>query len=214
MSEPIFVPRDPVKTYRSARELLSAVEAVLRHPHDIAEQPHFGATFSPHVQSHTAVLESVVRALYDGRHYFWMGIYLVIGETAVRQAFCGPVPPCHTFKLGKGNVGTVGQVGTTKVVADVSSDPTYSMCFRETKSELVAPIKISTRVLGVIDVESEEPNAFSSEDRVLVERVAERLARFLTGNGKYVMRHAREEWLQSREGQKVQGNARAAADSR
>lgn len=204
-----------MKTYRSARELLSAVDAVLRHPHSITEQPHFGATFSPHAQSHTAPLESVVRTLSDGRHYFWIGIYLVIGETAVRQAFAGPVPPCHTFKLGKGNVGTVGQVGMTKVVADVSSDPTYSMCFRETKSELVAPIKIATRVLGVIDVESDEPNAFSSEDRVLLEQVAERLARFLTSDGKYVMRHAREQWLQSREGQKAQSSsARAAVDSR
>lgn len=204
-----------MKTFRSARDLLSVVEGVLRHPHDIAEQPHFGATFSPHAQSHTAPLESVARILYQGRHYFWIGIYLVIGETAVRQAFCGPVPPCHTFKLGKGNVGTVGQRGVTKVVPDVAADPTYSMCFRETKSELVVPIKIGTRVLGVIDAESEIANAFSSEDRVLLERLADLLARFLTSDGKYILRHARAEWLQSREGQKSQsGSARAAFDSR
>ena len=204
-----------MKTYRSARELLSAVEAVLRHPHDIAEQPHFGATFSPHAQSHTAPLERVARILYQGRHYFWIGIYLVIEETAVRQAFCGPVPPCHTFELGKGNVGTVSQRGVTKVVADVSSDPTYSMCFRETKSEVVVPIKISTRVLGVIDVESDERNAFSSEDRVLLEEIGDLLARFLVTDGKYILRHAREEWLRSSAAQKARSNtARAAADSR
>lgn len=211
-----------MKTYRSARDLLSVVEGVLRHPRDIAEQPHFGATFSPHAQSHTAPLERVTRILYQGRHYFWIGIYLVIGETAVRQAFCGPVPPCHTFTLGKGNVGTVGQRGVTKVVPDVSADSTYSMCFRETKSELVVPIKIGTRILGVIDTESDVSNAFSSEDRVLLERLADLLARFLTSDGRYVVRHARTEWLQSREGQKAQNSvarttksssARAAADS-
>ncbi len=62
----------------------------------------------------------------------------------------------------------------------------------ESKSELVQPIKLAGRVLGVIDVESDRPDAFPQEDRVLVKRVAERLARFLTGRGKYLVRKVRE----------------------
>jgi GAF domain-containing protein len=160
-----------------------------------------------------------VSLLYEGRHYFWIGIYLVIGETAVRQAFCGPVPPCHSFALGKGNVGTTGQRGITKVVPDVNQDPTYSMCFRDTKSEIVVPIKIATRVLGVIDVESDQANAFGREERVLLEEVAGLLARFLVADGKYIMRQAREQWLREsstkKAAQKVRApEARAAAESR
>ncbi len=200
-----------MKTYRSPRDLVSVIQEMLREPHRMSEQPHFGATFSPHAQSHTAPLEAVVRALHDGRHYFWVGIYLLIGETLVRQAFCGPVPPCHSFALGQGNVGTVGQLGTTKVVPDVAADAAYRVCFRETRSELLAPIKIGTRVLGVIDVESDQPNAFGGEDRVLLERVGDVLARFLMTDGKYVLRHAREHWLNSGDGRKRPTRATAEA---
>ena len=62
----------------------------------------------------------------------------------------------------------------------------------ETKSELLQPIKLVGRVLGEIIVESDRANAFGPKDRVLLKEVAKRLARFLTGRGKYVVRKARE----------------------
>lgn len=58
----------------------------------------------------------------------------------------------------------------------------------QSKAELVQPIRLVGRVLGVIEVESDRPDAFSQEDRVLVKEVAGRLARFLTGRGKYLVR--------------------------
>ncbi|HUK88183.1 MAG TPA: GAF domain-containing protein, partial [Terriglobales bacterium] len=61
-----------------------------------------------------------------------------------------------------------------------------------TRSELSQPIKLAGRALGVIEVESGRPGAFSQEDRILLKEVAERLARFLTGRGKYVVRRARD----------------------
>jgi L-methionine (R)-S-oxide reductase len=166
-----------VKRYLSARAVLAAVEKALAE-----SKP--GALATP--------LEDVLGILYEGRHYFWIGIYLVVGREVRRQAFRGPVPPCHTFAFGKGNVGTAGEKGITKVIADVSQDPTYSMCFLETKSEMVVPIKLVSRTLGVIDVESNELDAFGPEDRVLLKRVANVLAKFLTSKGKYLVRKARE----------------------
>ena len=130
--------------------------------------------------------------LFRSRRYFWVGIYLVAGERVERQAFRGPAPPCHSFAFGKGNVGTAGQNGLVKVIPDVSQDPTYSMCFLETKSEIVVPIKIVGRVLGVIDVESDRADAFGPLDRILLKNVAARLARFLTSTGKRYVRKARE----------------------
>jgi putative methionine-R-sulfoxide reductase with GAF domain len=139
------------------------------------------------------VLDGVVEQLYQGRGYFWIGIYLAARDKVIRQCFRGPVPPCHSFALGVGNVGTAGQTGIVKVIPDVSADPTYSMCFIETKSEIVLPIKIGARILGVIDVESDRLDAFSSQERVLLEQTAELLARYLTTNqGKLLLRKARE----------------------
>jgi L-methionine (R)-S-oxide reductase len=167
-----------VKRIRSPREVLAALDRML------AEKVRPVKGSSP--------LEKTVEILHGQRRYFWVGIYLVAGERVVRQAFRGPVPPCHSFAFGKGNVGTVGESGFMKVIPDVSADPTYSMCFLETKSELVVPIKIAGRVLGVIDVESDRPNAFGPRDQILLKDVARRLARFLTSSGKRYVRKARE----------------------
>lgn len=165
-----------MKRYRSAQAVLADVERVLSTSRPGKDKP----------------FESVLDILYKGRHYFWAGIYLVVGHEVRRQAFRGPVPPCHTFAFGKGNVGTTGEKGITKVIADVSQDPTYAMCFLETKSEIVVPIKLVSRTIGVIDVESDRPNAFGAVDRVLLKRVANLLAKYLTSKGKYLVRKARE----------------------
>lgn len=164
--------------YRSAHDLLSSLKKLLvSNSRDNAGD----------------VLEEVVEQLYEGRNYFWIGVYLAAGDKVIRQCFRGPVPPCHSFALGVGNVGTTGQTGITKVIPDVSADPAYSMCFIETKSELVQPIKIASRILGVIDVESDKLDAFSSQERTLIEQVAELLARYLTTDqGKLLLRKARE----------------------
>jgi L-methionine (R)-S-oxide reductase len=165
------------KRYYSPTKLLRACEEVL-------------AAFSP--TSHQPPLDDLLKLLYDQREYFWIGIYFVLGDKVVRQAMQGPMPPCHEFEFGKGNVGTTGQTGLMKVIPDVTEDATYSMCFLEVKSEIVVPIRIAGRTLGVIDVESDRPDNFGSADRVLLQNVAAMLARFLTGRGKVVVRHARE----------------------
>lgn len=166
------------KLYRSAHHLITSLRELL----------------APNPASKGGdVLNEVVEQLYEGRGYFWIGIYLAAGDKVIRQCFRGPVPPCHSFALGVGNVGTTGQKGVTKVIPDVSLDSTYSMCFLETKSEIVLPIKIASRILGVIDVESDRPNAFSRQERVLLEQVAQMLARYLTTDqGKRLLRKARE----------------------
>lgn len=165
------------KRYYSPRELLKVCEEVL-------------AAFSPATDG--SPLDEMLLLLYDQRKYFWIGIYFVMGDKVVRQAMQGPTPPCHEFEFGKGNAGTTGQSGLVKVIPDVTADATYSMCFREVKSEIVVPIRIAGRTLGVIDVESDHPNNFGSADRILLEAIAAMLARFLTGRGKVLVRHARE----------------------
>ena len=165
------------KRYYPPRELLQTCQELLD-------------TFSP--ATDPSPLDGLLKLLYQQRNYFWIGIYFVLGDKVVRQAMQGPVPPCHVFEFGKGNVGTAGQSGLVKVVPDVAADATYSMCFREVKSEIVVPIRIAGRTLGVIDVESDRLNNFGSADRVLLEGLAAMLARFLTSSGKVLVRHARE----------------------
>jgi len=59
-----------------------------------------------------------------------------------------------------------------------------------TRKKMVVSIRIAGRELGSLGVESDREHSFGSDDRVLLERVAGLLARFLTGKGKYLVRRA------------------------
>jgi putative methionine-R-sulfoxide reductase with GAF domain len=61
-----------------------------------------------------------------------------------------------------------------------------------TRKKVIVAMKIAGREVGFLNVESDRENAFGSEERVLLERVAGLLARFLTGPGKYLVRKAAE----------------------
>ena len=113
-------------------------------------------------------LEEVVDLLCRGRHYAWVGIFLARGEDVPQHLLCG------------GADGPV-QVGPAQVVLS------------ETRSKILISLKLASRELGVLSVESDRESAFGAEDRVLLEGVADALARFLTGRGKYLARKARRQ---------------------
>lgn len=112
---------------------------------------------------HHSPLEEVIEILCQGRHYTWMGIYLAAASQTKQL-------------LGAGQDPHPGQVALPG-----------------TRSKILVSIKLAGREIGVLAVESNRENAFGSEDRVLLENVADVLARFLTGPGKYIVRKAHEQ---------------------
>jgi putative methionine-R-sulfoxide reductase with GAF domain len=58
------------------------------------------------------------------------------------------------------------------LVDDVGADPRYLACFPSTRSEIVVPISFEGRVVGEIDIDSDERAAFGEGDREFLERVA------------------------------------------
>jgi len=59
-----------------------------------------------------------------------------------------------------------------------------------TRKKVIVTMKIAGREIGFLNVESNRENAFGGDERVLLERVAGLLAKFLTGPGKYLVRKA------------------------
>ncbi|PSN93058.1 hypothetical protein B9P99_02745 [Candidatus Marsarchaeota G1 archaeon OSP_B] len=116
------------------------------------------------------------------RAYSWVGVYLLEGDTLVLNAWSGKKATEHTkIPIGMGLCGLAARTKQTVVVGDVSKDPRYLSCFPETKSEIVVPIIDSNgKVLGEIDIDSEELNAFDQSDKRFLEKVAEKLASFLS----------------------------------
>jgi L-methionine (R)-S-oxide reductase len=120
------------------------------------------------------VLREVVSLLH-GRfeHYSWVGIYLIEGEDLVLGPWQGPRATEHVrIPVGQGICGAAAASGRTEVVDDVNADERYLACFPSTRSEVVVPIAYQGRVVGEIDIDSDEPAAFDEQDRELLERVA------------------------------------------
>jgi GAF domain-containing protein len=111
-------------------------------------------------------------------HYTWVGIYLLEGDTLVLGPFLGKPSPHTRIPIGRGICGAAASQKATIVVDDVNSDPRYLACSIETRSEIVVPIMSGDRVLGEIDIDSDQPAAFDEGDRKLLEGVAATLAGF------------------------------------
>jgi PAS domain S-box-containing protein len=78
--------------------------------------------------------------------------------------------------LGKGIIGTVAASGQPWRVADVSREPVYIDAGVGTRSELCVPLKVGERVIGVINAESRQLDAFSEADERLLATAAGQLA--------------------------------------
>jgi putative methionine-R-sulfoxide reductase with GAF domain len=184
-----------VTRYRSVRELLKDIERVLG-PH-----PRLGARGRVSagkaggdraLPGHDSPLDAVVRLLVNGRGYLHAAVYLNGGSRLVRRAAAGAKSDCDAMDFGQGVVGKVAQSGRERVLANVSRDPDYHKILPQTRSELVMPVKIGSHVLAVIDVESARVNVFAYPARVLLRRTAVLTAKFLAGDGRYLMLEARE----------------------
>jgi len=129
-------------------------------------------------QSDAEVRQKVVRLLNQVPTYNWVGIYLVKGNDLHLSAWAGPAATVHTtIPVGKGVCGWAAKSGRTEIVSDVSKDSRYLECFANTRSEIVVPVLREGKVVGEIDIDSDELNAHSSVDREFLEAVASKIAK-------------------------------------
>jgi len=125
------------------------------------------------------VRKKVVKILNQVPSYNWVGIYLVRQAELHLDAWSGPAATVHTsIPIGKGVCGFAAKSGRTEIVSDVSKDPRYLECFANTKSEIVVPILHQGKVVGEMDIDSDELNAHTSVDREFLEAVASKISKF------------------------------------
>ncbi len=101
----------------------------------------------------------------------WAGFYFLRGETLVLGPFQGK-PACVRIPLGQGVCGTAAARRETLVVPDVHDFPGHIACDAASRSEIVVPLLRAGAVLGVLDIDSPEPDRFTQADRAGCERVA------------------------------------------
>jgi len=127
------------------------------------------------------VLSDVVEFLYDNfNHYSWIGIYIVKGNDLILGPWNGKQATEHTkIPIGKGICGSAAASGRTEIISDVHSDKRYLACFVTTKSEIVVPIKKNGKILGEIDIDSDEKDAFTKDDKDFLEKIADMLSKHI-----------------------------------
>ena len=110
-------------------------------------------------------------------HFAWIGVYRVEGTELVLDGWDGERPTEHTrIPIARGLCGRAAREGRSVIVEDVTAAPEYLACFRETRSEIVVPIRRDGAVIGEIDVDGNVRAAFDASDEQLLSEVARRIA--------------------------------------
>jgi sigma-B regulation protein RsbU (phosphoserine phosphatase) len=91
-------------------------------------------------------------------------------ESVFSQRYENALPSRFQMPLHQGITGTAAAERRTIRVVDVRLDPRYVSCGEEVevRSELVVPLLLRDRLVGVLDLESTKPQAFSAEHERLL----------------------------------------------
>jgi putative methionine-R-sulfoxide reductase with GAF domain len=123
------------------------------------------------------LMDRTVARLHEEEPAFdWVGIYLLEGETLVLGPYRGNPTDHDRIPVGEGVCGSVAARGETEVVPDVLVRPGHIACDVATRSEVVVPISRDDIVLGVLDVDSNTPDAFGEREVRIVEEAAGEIA--------------------------------------
>lgn len=132
------------------------------------------------------VMDQAVNLIRDRFNFYHAGIFLVDerGEYAVLHAATGlagrqMLAQGHRLKVGAvGIVGSATGSGKPHITLDVVADPTHfkNPLLPETRSEMALPLQVGGRIIGALDVQSQEAAAFDEDDVTILQTMADQLA--------------------------------------
>ena len=131
------------------------------------------------------LLQEVVTAIQRSFNYYHVGLFLldeVAGELemqAIAGGFASVAPPDHRLALGEGMVGWTAKTGQSHLANDVSQEPRYVLGILKealTKAELCVPLKLIGNVIGVLDIQSTQLNAFDATDLTTMQALSDQIA--------------------------------------
>lgn len=107
-------------------------------------------------------------------HVNWLGFYFLKDNELILGPFQGQVA-CTRIPVGQGVCGTAFYRQQTLRVADVHAFDGHIACDAASESEIVIPFE-STKISGVLDVDSPIKDRFSREDQMILEAIVALLA--------------------------------------
>ena len=120
-------------------------------------------------------LSNLSRLIYESiPNTSWCGFYLSLEDKD--ELYLGPYQgpiACTLIKYGRGVCGTCALEKKTQLVSNVHECKNHIACSSKTNSEIVVPIIKENKVVGVIDLDSEEFNNFTLEHQKVLEEVSD-----------------------------------------
>jgi phosphoserine phosphatase RsbU/P len=142
----------------------------------------------------TELSRRVTELIQKTFHYYSVAIFTLRSDSSALRFRASAMPKVSRkgkrkkqiildVEIGQGLVGQVAAQGERILVPDVRKDARYRFvdALFETRSEVVIPLKIEGRVLGVLDVQSDRLNAFHPNDLLILEALADTIARAVEG---------------------------------
>ncbi|MFO8234002.1 MAG: GAF domain-containing protein [Bacteroidales bacterium] len=119
-----------------------------------------------------ARMSTVIAVLHHKMdYYFWTGYYFLKADKLIVGPYQGPVA-CQELTKNEGVCWTGINNQKTIVVADVEKFPGHIACDSRSKSEIVVPIRNNNNhLIGVLDIDSKELDAFDDIDQHELENI-------------------------------------------
>ncbi len=106
-------------------------------------------------------------------HFFWTGFYRLVEGDLVVGPYQGPIA-CMTLERHAGVCWACADRGEAVLVPDVHAFAGHIACDSRSQSEVVVPVRDSGgAVVGVLDVDSDRPAAFTETDVHGLQRIAD-----------------------------------------
>lgn len=118
-----------------------------------------------------ANMANVAAAIKETFNFLWVGFYRVKGKQLVLGPFQGPLA-CTRIELGRGVCGYAWDKEETVIVPDVEKFPGHIACSSRYKSEMVVPIFREGKVVGVLDIDSDQLETFDETDAEWLVKIA------------------------------------------
>lgn len=131
------------------------------------------------------LLSEVANLVSERFGFYHTGIFLTDpeGEWAVLEAASSEggkrmLARAHRLRVGLGIVGYVAAQGEPRIALDVGEDAVFfdNPDLPDTRSEMALPLQARGTIIGILDVQSTEPGAFSEEDVAVLQTLADQVA--------------------------------------
>lgn len=138
------------------------------------------------IQDINTLLADITRLISDQFGFYHVGIFLIdekreYSELRAANSEGGKrmLERQHKLRLGSNSIiGFVTSREEPRIALDVGTDAVFfnNPDLPDTRSEMALPLRLAGRVIGALDVQSTEPNAFMEEDIATLSTLADQVA--------------------------------------